>query len=108
MAQRKIKSETVKNYAREYVEYLQTQHRLPVEQAYLFGSYAKKKTRPWSDIDVCIISKKFQRVDPLEYLWTRRRAVDIERGIEPFGMTPADFVDINPMAYEIKQTGIHL
>ncbi len=108
MAQKTINQTAVKDYAREYVEYLQTQHHLPIEQAYLYGSYAKKKQRPWSDIDVCIVSKKFSRTDPLEYLWTRRREIDIERGIEPYGMAPADFVDLHPVANEIKQTGITL
>ena len=29
-----------------------------VEGIYLFGSYARKKTKPYSDIDICVITEK--------------------------------------------------
>jgi predicted nucleotidyltransferase len=29
---------------------------IPVEAAYLFGSYAKGRAREWSDIDIAVIS----------------------------------------------------
>ncbi|MBI3343101.1 nucleotidyltransferase domain-containing protein, partial [Candidatus Gottesmanbacteria bacterium] len=32
---------------------------IPVEQVILFGSYAKKKNKPWSDLDLCVVSKSF-------------------------------------------------
>lgn len=108
MAQPQIKQQKVKQFAKEFVKYLQYTHRLPVERAYVFGSYVKGRERKWSDIDVCIVSKKFRRTDPLMYLWTRRRDVDIERRIEPYGVHPEDFVDENPIAYEIKKYGILL
>ncbi|MBI2415979.1 MAG: nucleotidyltransferase domain-containing protein [Candidatus Kerfeldbacteria bacterium] len=108
MAKKNITSKKSKRFAQEYVEYLQVEHHLPIKQAYLFGSYAKKKQRHWSDIDVCIISPDFKKIDPLAYLWTRRRDIDIERGIEPYGIAPEDFVEINPIAYEVKKYGITL
>lgn len=108
MARKGISIKNARLFAREYVDYLRTVHRLPVKQAYLFGSYARKQPRAWSDIDVCIISKKFQRTDPLEYLWTRRRNIDVDRGIEPYGIDPKDFVIENPIASEIKRYGVPL
>lgn len=108
MAREKINPRHVRRFAKEYIYYLKKKHHLPVEQAYLFGSYSKGKQRKWSDIDVCIISKKFKRYDPLEYLWVRRRDIDIDRGIEPYGIHPDDFVDENPIAYEVKKHGISL
>lgn len=108
MAQKKVNHKSVKQFAQEYVNYLEKEHHLPIKQAYLFGSYAKGKQRKWSDIDVCIISKKFKRIDPLVYLWTRRRDIDIDRGIEPYGIHPENFVDENPIAYEVKKHGVIL
>lgn len=108
MARKTINSRTAKVFARDYVKYLRTVHHLPVQQAYLFGSYARRQPRAWSDIDVCVISRKFQCTDPLEYLWTRRRIIDVDRGIEPYGLDPADFVSENPIAYEIQRYGVPL
>lgn len=108
MAKKNIGTTQVKRFAKEYVYYLKHELGLAIEEAYLFGSYAKKNPRQWSDIDVCVISKKFNRVDPLEYLWTRRRDIDVDRGIEPVGIHPGDFVDENPLAYEVKKYGVRL
>lgn len=108
MAQKKLTSIQAKKYAREFVQYMERQHKLPVSAAYLFGSYAKGKTRAWSDVDVCIVSPKFKRVDPLTFLWLKRRDIDVERGIEPYGIAPQDFVNFNPIAWEIKKHGIKL
>lgn len=108
MAREKINPKNTKRYAQEHLDYLKKKHHLSIEQAYLFGSYTKGKQRKWSDIDVCIISKQFKRIDPLVYLWTRRRDIDIDRGIEPYGIHPDDFVDENPIAYEVKKYGMVL
>jgi predicted nucleotidyltransferase len=108
MALRNIDPKVVRRFAKEYVDYLQNEYGLPVEQAYLFGSFAKHTQRDWSDIDVCVVSPKFKRTDPLAYLWTRRRDIDIERGIEPYGIDPDDFVEMNPIAHEVKTYGVPL
>ena len=106
MVEKTISKQNAKKYARDYVHYLAKQHKLPIESAYLFGSFAKGKPRDWSDVDVCVISKKFNKTNPLIYLWTKRRDQDIDHRIEPYGLHPDDFVDENPIAYEIKQYGI--
>lgn len=108
MAQKTIAQKNAKKYARDYVQYLEKKYNLPIDSAYLFGSFAKSKPRDWSDIDVCVISKKFNRGNPLVYLWTKLRDQDVDRGIEPYGLHPDDFVDENPIAYEIRKHGILL
>lgn len=108
MAQKSISLKNAKRYAHEYLDYLETEYKLPIKSAYLFGSFATGKTREWSDIDVCIVSPKFKRVDPLVYLWTKRRSTDIRRGIEPIGIHPDDFVEENPIAYQVKKFGVLL
>jgi predicted nucleotidyltransferase len=82
---------------------------LPMEQVFLFGSHAKGKAHRWSDIDVCVISRRFRdRCHAIDYLWARRRDEDVEMGIEPVGFNPKDFVDEDPLAWEIKRTGIEI
>lgn len=105
MSQKAINLRKAKRYARDFVIYLKKNYHLPITSAYLFGSFTRGKTRPDSDIDVCIISPKFKRTDPLIFLWTHRREIDIERGIEPYGVHPVDFVDENPIAYQVKKFG---
>ena len=98
----------VKKYAKDFVRHLETDG-LNIEKAYLFGSYAKKHARSWSDIDVCVVSKKVDRNFGLEFLWQKRRTIDIERGIEPHIFSAKDFArEANPLIYEIKKTGIQI
>jgi predicted nucleotidyltransferase len=108
MAAKRIALKKVKEYVNEYIEALRIDG-LPVERVFLFGSYVKGRTHKWSDIDVCVISPRFNRkIDPYEYLWTKRRRDDVLRGIEPVGFHPKDFIDENPLALEIKTTGIEI
>ncbi|MCG2693259.1 nucleotidyltransferase domain-containing protein, partial [Candidatus Parcubacteria bacterium] len=95
-------------YAKEYLDYLKEDYKLPIKSAYLFGSLARGKARAWSDVDVCIVSSKFKGINPLVYLWTKRREIDVERGIEPVGIHPKDFVEENPIAHEVKKFGVLL
>jgi len=108
MAQGKPSLEKVVGHIQGYLEVLE-KARLPIERVFLFGSHAKKKARRWSDIDVCIISPKFRdRCHAIDYLWKRRRDEDVEHGIEPVGFHPKDFIDEDPLAWEIKTTGIEI
>lgn len=108
MAKRKPAISEVISHVQAYVKFLQ-EEALPMERVFLFGSHAKGKARRWSDIDVCVISKKFRdRCHAIDYLWARRRDEDVEMGIEPVGFNPKDFVDEDPLAWEIKRTGIEI
>lgn len=95
--------EKVKNYA----NYLKEAHQVPIQQVFLFGSYAKHKAHAWSDIDVCIVSPFFANQDRLSFLYHRRRDEDIDAMIAPVGFTPEDFRESpsGPLVYEIKKTG---
>jgi len=100
--------EKIIDHVQAYLDVLEKE-RLPIERVFLFGSHAKKKARRWSDIDVCIISPKFRdRCHAIDYLWKRRRDEDVEHGIEPVGFHPKDFIDEDPLAWEIKTTGIEI
>lgn len=108
---RKIKSrftakEAEKN-ALDFVRYLRDDRNLPIESAWLFGSYAKGKQREWSDVDVCVVSPFFEGKDALSYLWRARRTEDVHGMIEPVGFSPADFFEDTPgpLVHEIRTTG---
>jgi uncharacterized protein len=96
----------VKKAIQDYIQYLKKEG-LPIEKVILYGSYAKGKTHRWSDVDICIISSGFKKgMNPLVYLWTKKRDKDIEAMIAPVGFHPRDFVDESPLVWEIKKTGI--
>lgn len=95
----------VKKNTKSFVSYLKKEHNLPVRKVYVFGSYAKGRQRDWSDVDVCIVSPKFKKVDAISYLFRKLRRQDIEHLIEPVGFHPDDFIDENPLVWEIKKTG---
>jgi predicted nucleotidyltransferase len=89
---------------REYLKILKKEG-LPIQKVYLFGSWAKSKAKKWSDLDLCIISPRFKNSnEALDYLW-KRRIVNKNVHIEPFGWFPKDFVDEDPLVWEIKKTG---
>lgn len=109
MVIKKTTRKVAQKYVLDFVKYLRLENKLPIKQAYLFGSYAKNKQRDWSDIDVAIVSKKLGgQVDPYEYLWEKLRPIDIQRGIEPVGYHPDDFVLPDPLVWEIKKHGIKI
>ncbi|MBI4992750.1 MAG: nucleotidyltransferase domain-containing protein [Candidatus Magasanikbacteria bacterium] len=98
----------VKKFAKEFVRHLEYTG-LKVESAYLFGSYAKNHARAWSDIDVCVVSKKNRRNIGWGFLLKKRRIIDVARGIEPHFFSAKDFAsEADPLVYEIKRTGVKL
>ena len=96
------------NSVKDYLEFIQ-QKGLPIQSAFIYGSYAKGNQRKWSDIDVCVISDNFKKgIDPWVYLWQSRRKKDVLAMIAPVGFRPKDFVNESPLVWEIKQTGVRV
>jgi uncharacterized protein len=98
-----------KKVVKKYAEKLKAE-KYPFSAVYLFGSYAKGSANKWSDIDVAVVSKKMNNKewDEAEFqLWKLRMGIDTR--IEPYGISPKDFRDEwNPIAHEIKKTGIRI
>lgn len=95
-----------KKIVKRYAKALEKAH-YPYHTIYLFGSHVRGKTHRWSDIDVAVVSDKLKRdYDENRFLlWDLRLMVDDR--IEPHGFTVNDFAnDANPMAYEIRRTGV--
>lgn len=98
----------IKQIIKKYKDTLEELN-FPVEAIYLFGSQAKGTTHKWSDIDIAVVSDKLKRNrDKYRWqLWNARMNVDLR--IEPHGFTVKEFEDnANPLAYEIRSTGIRI
>lgn len=97
-----------KKIVRKYAKKLKAE-KYHFSAIYLFGSFAKSRPCAGSDIDVAIISKELnKRLAGSELkLWKFREGIDDR--IEPHGFSPEDFNDYwNPLAHEIKKTGIRV
>ena len=81
-------------------------HDIPVSQLILFGSYAKGAPKPWSDLDVCVVSPIFGKNRYDEMVLLGHIAGEIEPMIEPHPYHPKDLADPwDPLAAEIRRTG---
>ncbi len=73
----------------------------------LFGSWAKGKQGEYSDIDVCVVSKKFSGNTFKDNQKLRLVALDINELIEPVTMRPEDLEDkYDSLASEIRKYGV--
>ena len=98
----------VKKVLREYL--VKVQKEIPVDYAVLYGSRAKGKARPDSDIDVAIFSSKFKnkshysaQVVLQKCLWGMRA------DIQPIGYSMKDYASKNKLDFIggiIKKEGI--
>ena len=97
----------IKDIIERYFSQLRANN-IPIENAYLFGSYAKGKNREWSDIDIAIISNSFEgnRIKDKDKI--RRITLSISSSLEILPFNPSDFSLENPLAKEIMETGIRL
>ncbi len=104
MVKKTALSEKVKKDVREYINVLK-KDKLPIKRVIVFGSQTKRMTHKGSDIDVCIISPKFKdSFDALHYLLMK--SYEVKGLIEPHPYHPKDFVNEDPLVWEIKKTGI--
>jgi len=83
-----------KTVVRVVKKYLQavSNHGIPVKAGVVFGSSATGKMNKWSDIDLLVVSarfdKKFKRSD-IDMLW--HIAADIDNRIEPIAVGERQF-----------------
>lgn len=82
--------------------------RLRIDAAYLFGSQATGTARPWSDIDVAVVSPDFSEDLFQERVALMLCAAAIDDRIEPRPFTPDRFSPDDPLASEISQRGVRL
>lgn len=77
-----------------------------IESAYLYGSYARGMANEWSDIDIAVISSEFTDDRFEEGVRLMKLSCDIDSRIEPVPFRPEDFIDEDPLVWEIKKEGI--
>ena len=103
---------TIDSKIREYLEaykLLLVDDGVNPDKLYLFGSYAKGKQKVHSDIDVAVVSSDLSEDDIEEYVRLSMISNKIDDRIEPHSFTPAEFAsDLNPLAREVKRTGIEI
>lgn len=82
--------------------------KLRVDAAYVYGSQTTGAARPWSDIDVAVVSPDFSEDIFAERLALMKWAVAIDDRIEPQPFTPSRFGPNDPLASEIARSGVRL
>lgn len=108
MVQKTLLNDTPENLIHQYSLVLQ-QAGINVEKIILFGSYATGQNKPWSDLDLCIISKQFGKHPLQESMELAALAVQVDSMIEPHPMTLENLNDkYDPLANEIKKYGIEV
>jgi len=86
------------------------QHELPIEKAYLFGSYARGHNRDYSDIDLAIVTpvlndKNSFAINQKIFSHASRYNVDLE----PICFSPEEFEKEElPIVLDIKRTGVEI
>ncbi len=81
---------------------------IDVKQLILFGSYATGKTKPYSDIDIAVISPSFKGKGILKRQELLGEAIyPLQEPIEAIGYTPYEYKNIAPASFlsEIAATG---
>lgn len=82
---------------------------VPVDSAYLFGSYAKGSAGKNSDIDVCVVSSVFGKDYIKEMVNLRKISLGIDSRIEPVPFSLNDINDpYSSLASEITKNGISI
>ena len=77
--------------------------------AYLFGSYAKNKQTPDSDIDIALFIDNLKDSDKFDVqVQLMLLAAQFDSRIEPHPLSKQDLFSDNPFVYEIKKTGIEI
>ena len=101
------RKETIGKVA-EYIKIL-NESGLQIDKAFLFGSAARNEEHEESDIDVMLVSKRFDdKSDDLAFglIWRLTRKVDSR--IEPFavGLSRFNHDDVSPLLQIVKKEGI--
>lgn len=74
--------------------------KIRVRRIILFGSYARGTPRPWSDIDLAVISPDFHGGTEEDHLLLAKIARSITPQIEAIPYLPEDFADCDSRSFE--------
>jgi predicted nucleotidyltransferase len=74
--------------------------RVRVERVILFGSYAEGRPRPWSDIDLAVISPDFHGGTEADHMLLAEIARRVTPQIEAIPYMPGDLEACDPRSFE--------
>ena len=108
MDKKKAVNNTIEKKIRKFAKHL-NKSGFDIVKIILFGSFARKKFRKYSDIDVCVVAKNFDKNldEEMAQLISLSRLADPR--IEPIPYSPEELQNPDdPLAYEIKNHGIEI
>jgi predicted nucleotidyltransferase len=108
MAKKTVLKKEIKSKITKYINLLKTSG-IKIEQVILFGSFAKGNPKPWSDIDLCVVSSEFGKDEFKESVFLAREANKIDPIIEPYPLNPIALKEkFIPLIHEIITYGIRI
>lgn len=102
--------ESVIASARRYLNEL-INRGIPVRYGILFGSHARKETHRWSDIDLLIISSRYDEAysrDDINVLWRIAAVMDNRIEPVPVGLKRWEADDESPLLEIARREGIQI
>ncbi len=106
MAKGKVVDSEIGDIIRKYVNRLESEG-VDVVEAILFGSHAHGEPKPWSDIDLCVVSPQFGKDGFDESLRLSKMKYDIDWRIETHPYSPEGLEEkYDPLADQIRKHGI--
>jgi predicted nucleotidyltransferase len=97
----------IKSLLLKYITLL-NKNNIPIEKAYLFGSFSKGRGSDLSDIDIAFVSNVFEGSRIKDRSKIRKITLSVRSLLEVLPFNPQDFTEDNPLVKEIIETGIRL
>lgn len=97
----------IKNKILSLIE-LAADNNIIIEQAILFGSYAKGSNSEYSDIDIALVSDNFSGIRLDDNIRLMDIVLKIDHNIETHPFRPEDFTPDNLFVREILKQGIRI
>jgi predicted nucleotidyltransferase len=101
-----VDAETLEKLLRDYI--LNVKKIIPIDKAFLFGSYAAGSPHEWSDVDVCFFSDCFEgknSIDTGVKLLEAAHEYLPDVVFEPHALPTAELTNDNPFVKEVLRTG---
>lgn len=80
----------------------------PIKSVYLFGSYASGNAKEYSDVDLAVVSDKFEGSRFFDKKKLNKYILQTSSDLEVHPFRTVDFTEDNPFVKEIMQTGLKI
>lgn len=84
------------------------ENKIPINKAFLFGSYAKGGYHEYSDIDIALVSNIFEGNRFADRNKIRKINLTVSSDLEILPYRPQDFTAEDPFVREILETGVKI